>query len=99
MKTAVSHDPNYNHRQIGFIAEQVADVELACSVYEDEMRTPKSFARFSASSGKSTGSRCGALASRPRLLSAGEAIRREHNPIRLSGGFSNKPSRRAPRLD
>ncbi len=36
-------DPNYYHRQAGFIAEEVADVDPALAVYEKDMKTPKSY--------------------------------------------------------
>ncbi len=36
-------DPNYYHRQAGFIAEEVADVDPSLAVYEADMKTPKSY--------------------------------------------------------
>lgn len=36
-------DPNYYHRQAGFIAEEVAAVDPSLAVYEPDMKTPKSY--------------------------------------------------------
>lgn len=42
--TAVPNpDPNYNHPQVGLIAEDVAKVLPECAVYESDMKTPKSY--------------------------------------------------------
>ena len=38
-----NHDPNFSHRQIGLIAENIAEVFPKCAVYEDDMVTPKSY--------------------------------------------------------
>lgn len=36
-------DPNYNALQVGLIAENVAQVFPKCAVYENDMKTPKSY--------------------------------------------------------
>ena len=36
-------DPNYYSRQSGLIAENVAKVFPKCAIYEDDMKTPKSY--------------------------------------------------------
>ena len=36
-------DPNFGTRQVGLIAENVAEVAPECAIYEDDMRTPKSY--------------------------------------------------------
>jgi hypothetical protein len=38
-----NRDPNYGARQIGLIAENIAQVFPECAIYEDDMRTPKSY--------------------------------------------------------
>lgn len=43
MKAQDNHDPNYRSKQIGLIAENVAKVAPLCAVYEDDMKTPKSY--------------------------------------------------------
>ena len=43
-QTAIpNHDPNFTHPQVGLIAENVAAVVPECAVYENDMRTPKSY--------------------------------------------------------
>ena len=43
-QTAIpNHDPNFTHPQIGLIAENVAKVVPECAVYENDMKTPKSY--------------------------------------------------------
>jgi len=36
-------DPNYGSRQIGLIAENIAEVAPECAIYENDMKTPKSY--------------------------------------------------------
>jgi hypothetical protein len=36
-------DPNYGSRQIGLIAENIAKVAPECAIYENDMKTPKSY--------------------------------------------------------
>ena len=36
-------DPNYERPQIGLIAENVASVDPRLSIYDDDMKTPKSY--------------------------------------------------------
>ena len=38
-----NRDPNASRPQIGLIAENVAEVEPKCAIYEDDMKTPKSY--------------------------------------------------------
>lgn len=38
-----NRDPNFTHRQVGLVAEEVAEVMPDCAVYENDMRTPKSY--------------------------------------------------------
>jgi len=38
-----STDPNSNSKQIGLIAEDIARIEPRCAIYEDDMKTPKSY--------------------------------------------------------
>lgn len=38
-----NHDPNFTHPQVGLIADNVAAVVPECAVYEDDMKTPKSY--------------------------------------------------------
>jgi len=38
-----STDPNSNSKQIGLIAEDIARIEPRCVIYEDDMKTPKSY--------------------------------------------------------
>lgn len=38
-----NRDPNYASRQVGLSAENVAEFMPACAVYEDDMKTPKSY--------------------------------------------------------
>ena len=45
MKAAdyLNGDPNFHSMQIGLIAENVAAVDPRCTIYEDDMKTPKSY--------------------------------------------------------
>jgi len=36
-------DPNFGSRQIGLIAENIAQVSPECAIYENDMKTPKSY--------------------------------------------------------
>ena len=36
-------DPNYGSKQIGITAEDVARIEPRCAIYENDMKTPKSY--------------------------------------------------------
>jgi hypothetical protein len=36
-------DPNFAARQTGLIAENIAKVAPECAIYEDDMKTPKSY--------------------------------------------------------
>jgi hypothetical protein len=38
-----NRDPNYDRPQIGLSAENVAAIEPRCAIYEDDMKTPKSY--------------------------------------------------------
>lgn len=38
-----NRDPNYSHPQFGFLAEDVAAVNPRLAIYEDDMKTPKSW--------------------------------------------------------
>jgi hypothetical protein len=38
-----NRDPNYASKQIGLTAEEIAKVEPKCSIYERDMKTPKSY--------------------------------------------------------
>jgi len=43
MKSAPNRDPNYRTQQIGLIAENIAKIEPKCAIYENDMKTPKSY--------------------------------------------------------
>ena len=43
MKNTNNKDPNARSKQIGLIAENVAQVAPECAIYEDDMKTPKSY--------------------------------------------------------
>lgn len=43
LKNTGNRDPNADRLQIGLIAENVAAVEPKCSIYEDDLATPKSY--------------------------------------------------------
>ena len=40
---ASNPDPNYSSVQIGLIAEDIAKIEPRCAIYEQDMKTPKSY--------------------------------------------------------
>jgi hypothetical protein len=39
----VNKDPNFYHEQVGLVAENVAQVLPDCTIYENDMKTPKSY--------------------------------------------------------
>ncbi|TLY92662.1 MAG: tail fiber domain-containing protein [Gammaproteobacteria bacterium] len=43
MKDTNNKDPNARSKQIGLIAENIAEVAPECAIYEDDMKTPKSY--------------------------------------------------------
>src|SRR5256885_14477699 len=43
MKDTNNKDPNARSKQIGLIAENVAQIAPECAIYEDDMKTPKSY--------------------------------------------------------
>lgn len=43
MKPQFNRDPNYGSRQVGLLAENVAQVAPQCAIFEDDMKTPKSY--------------------------------------------------------
>jgi hypothetical protein len=43
LKPTGNRDPNANSRQTGLIAENIAQVAPECAIYEDDMKTPKSY--------------------------------------------------------
>ena len=43
MKDTNNKDPNARSKQIGLIAENIAQVAPECAIYEDDMKTPKSY--------------------------------------------------------
>jgi Chaperone of endosialidase len=43
MKDTNNQDPNARSKQIGLIAENIAQVAPECAIYEDDMKTPKSY--------------------------------------------------------
>lgn len=38
-----NHDPNFGSKQIGLLAENIAQVLPECAIYENDMKTPKSY--------------------------------------------------------
>lgn len=38
-----NRDPNFTHKQIGLLAEEVAEIAPECAIYENDMKTPKSY--------------------------------------------------------
>jgi hypothetical protein len=43
LKDTGNRDPNATTRQTGLIAENIAEVAPECAIYEDDMKTPKSY--------------------------------------------------------